>query len=868
MMEQLAERRMQREEEASAGGSGHLNLTMPMSSHGSHPNNHPPQPQEYEDDEEDEEDEDEYDYEEDEEEDESDPMTEEQRMEEGRRMFQIFAARMFEQRVLQAYREKVAQERQRKLLEELEEENRLKEERELRKVKEKERKKDRKRQQKLAKEEERLKREAEKAADEAAQKALEEKKAEEVRKRREEQRQKREAERKAAEEERQRKEEEKKKRQQEEREREIERERKRKEHQERERKKKEEAAKKAKEEKEAREKEAREKREKEERERRAREAKAKKHAEEERIRREDEEKRAAVAATNAAALAAARVQQTLAVTQNSQAAHQYNSPRLTVATPAVPKQPIGTPARPKQTSQQGSVGSSPKTPQVLPRLSSSISPNTPIMQLSMTGANGPPKSVFSQTQFSFAQSSSPMSHTPHTLGPPPGVPSPLADSTFPGLTPMSMNGPGPFHGGMPQRQVMANGMPMYMPGPIPINNPPYRGFPNTNGIQMPVPPAPGLRPVGQAGRGVFMNDLGGLPQPLGSPIPHAGLQMFNHNSPFPMGRTDTIPLGIHTHARQPSGSFDAGAIQRPIPPAPIQRPQSAAQKSDDLSTSSVMVDELSNVLGSRALIDDDGPDIPHFNENISPSARRGSNIFGSRPNMGFGGLFNIGSQGKDPFGTPPIVDWGPPLMHHQPLGSWTNGAGWSDRDTPSRRRRGETRLDQVRLLACKVCQEHSTSSGGNGQPQFLERGLVLKGMSDSAPPGILPIDQREIDDLVEVEGDSQNGGGSFVIDRDQNGNTLIKFEPGDGGAGGVGKQIPIPPGEIGSPSIIGSFPSGAGFSGPIPPMGPPPGIGGVPMGHTAASGIGGAFGNPTAAGGASGGFKFGSVGSNANQFMA
>jgi len=572
-------------------------------------------------------------------------MTEEQRMEEGRRMFQIFAARMFEQRVLQAYREKVAQERQRKLLEELEEENRLKEERELRKVKEKERKKDRKRQQKLAKEEERLKREAEKAAEEAAQKALEEKKAEEVRKRREEQRQKKEAERKVAEEERQRKEEEKKKRQQEEREREIERERKRKEHQERERKKKEEAAKKAKEEKEAREKEAREKREKEERERRAREAKAKKQAEEERMRREDEEKRVAVAATNAAALAAARAQQTLAAAQNSQAAHQYNSPRLTLAAPAIPKQPIGTPARPKQP-QQGSVGSSPKTPQVIPRLGSSILPNTPIMQQSMPGANGPPKSVFSQMQFSVPQSSSPMPHTPHTLGPPPGVPSPLADTTFPGLTQMSMNGPGPFLGGMPQRQVMANGMPMYMQGPMPINNPPYRGFPNTNGIQMPVPPAPGLRPVGQAGRGAFMNDLGGLPQPLGSPIPHAGLPMFNHNAPFPMGRADTIPPGMHAHTRQPSGSFDAGTIQRPIPPAPIQRPQSAAQKSDDLNNSSTIVDELSNVLGSRALIDDDGPDIPPFNENISPSARRGSNIFGSRPNMGFGGLFSIGCKLK------------------------------------------------------------------------------------------------------------------------------------------------------------------------------------------------------------------------------
>jgi len=33
-------------------------------------------------------------------------------MEEGKRMFSIFAARMFEQRVLQAYRERVAQERQ------------------------------------------------------------------------------------------------------------------------------------------------------------------------------------------------------------------------------------------------------------------------------------------------------------------------------------------------------------------------------------------------------------------------------------------------------------------------------------------------------------------------------------------------------------------------------------------------------------------------------------------------------------------------------------------------------------------------------------------------------------------------------------
>jgi hypothetical protein len=44
----------------------------------------------------------------DEDDDEEEVMTEAERMEEGRRMFQIFAARMFEQRVLTAYREKVS----------------------------------------------------------------------------------------------------------------------------------------------------------------------------------------------------------------------------------------------------------------------------------------------------------------------------------------------------------------------------------------------------------------------------------------------------------------------------------------------------------------------------------------------------------------------------------------------------------------------------------------------------------------------------------------------------------------------------------------------------------------------------------------
>lgn len=72
-------------------------------------------------------------------------MTEEQKMEEGKRMFSIFAARMFEQRVLQAYREKVAQERQLQLLRELEDEDKINKEKEAKKQTQNQKKKDKKR---------------------------------------------------------------------------------------------------------------------------------------------------------------------------------------------------------------------------------------------------------------------------------------------------------------------------------------------------------------------------------------------------------------------------------------------------------------------------------------------------------------------------------------------------------------------------------------------------------------------------------------------------------------------------------------------------------------------------------------------------
>ena len=72
------------------------------------------------------------------------PMTEDQKVEEGKKMFSIFAARMFEQRVLQAYREQVAQERQLQLLRELEDEDKATKEREAKKQTQNQKKKDKK----------------------------------------------------------------------------------------------------------------------------------------------------------------------------------------------------------------------------------------------------------------------------------------------------------------------------------------------------------------------------------------------------------------------------------------------------------------------------------------------------------------------------------------------------------------------------------------------------------------------------------------------------------------------------------------------------------------------------------------------------
>lgn len=507
-------------------------------------------------------------------------------MEEGRRMFQIFAARMFEQRVLTAYREKVAQERQRQLLEELEEETRQKEEREQRKLKDKERKRDKRRLQRQAKEEERLKKEAEKAAEEAAKRALEEKKAEEQRKRKEEQRQKREAEKRAQEEERHRKEEEKRKRIAEEKEREAERERKRKEHQERERKKREEAAKKAKEEKEAREREAREQRERDERERRAKEAKAKKEAEQ-----KERERRELLAQTRANAPPAYRSASNLQPASIPPVA--LPSPRAGMATPVVPKATSIAPSPIRTTTNangpNSSISASPQTPQKASRIGVTPTPSTPIPQSTPGAVNQqqPP----STPQFSgpnpmmIPHASSPLPpNLPPNLPHPPGVS--MADLFAQGV-PMGM-GNGHLSGfhqpSFSRLPTNANGLPMYPPPPMAGG---FRGFATPTAIPMQSPNGIRIQPPG---RGMFPP---GYPPPGMSPIaPMPG-------SPFMNNLPPGVP--INTNRTMENGLGHRGSL-----PTPIQRPQSTAPK-DPMFTLDEIIQH--QPLGSSALIGDDIDDI-------------------------------------------------------------------------------------------------------------------------------------------------------------------------------------------------------------------------------------------------------------------
>ena len=707
-------------------------------------------------------------------------------MEEGRRMFQIFAARMFEQRVLTAYREKVARERQDKLLEELEQEDNKKQQQAAKKAKEAQKKKDRAAQKKQAQLEEKAKREAQKAAEEAARQAEEQKKAEEAKRKAEEKRKKKEAQRRAEEEERLRKEAERQRRALEQKEKQAEQERKAREAKERERKLKEEQRRKEQEARELKERETRERREKHEKdkrekEQRAAQAKAEREAKE---KLKQEEKASQKAAATAAAVPTQPAKKQHPVSIPALPQHvptNHASPQIAVATPALPKAP--TPIKPRsvshevprsvsQASHSGSGASQAASPHPLTPVHSSPAPIAPP---SKTPSAGP---------MNAAPSMQPVSPFHTTAKSPPGLPpnpfNNMAGSLMgmqypPGLPPMS-------HGGFGRMQE-----PLFHPGPLNYRPSSIQGPPP--GLGGPIGgrpfPLPSQLPPG----------FGFTPEPM-PPMHHHG---FSHTQ-------SVSPPRPSSHSRQASASFEPSSLEtkgssglgssQPIPigkPAPIGRPASVVhgQRKSELSAD---IDEVSDHLGSSALLDE--TDFP-LEEPISNSVPR---HIAPGPGSISHQLFP-GPPLMDPvFGSPVNPGWGQVSSAFSPPPSFANPA-WAPRPAfgiPAHgmRQPRSITVRQMLVQTCKDLANHAADQNG-----YILLSAIKDHVDSITPPDWDPVVEQDLLDMCETEGNAQNGGGSFETRRDDRGRMSIRFDPNINLAP---TQVPRnvgAPGEIKSPAI-------------------------------------------------------------------
>lgn len=699
-------------------------------------------------------------------------------MEEGRRMFQIFAARMFEQRVLTAYKEKVAKERQQKLLEELEDESRAETLRKAKKAKEAQKRKDKAAQKKQAQAEEKARKEAEKAAEEAARQAEEVRKQEEAKSKAEEKRKKKELQKKAEEEERLRKEAERQRRAHELKERQAEQERKAREAKEREKKLKEEQRLKEKEARDVKERETRERREKHEKdkrekEQRAAQAKAERDAKEKQ-KQEDKAAQKAAALTVPIPTGPSRKQHggvsMPALPQQPPANHA--SPQIAVATPILAQAP--TPLMKSRSLSQEVTRSMSQASHPGSGPSQHASPHAVTPARTSPGPIGPPNKT--------------PSAGPSNAGPPAGPTSPLHSGikSPPGLGqgpfPVAMHPMGMHHHHPPPAMPMA-------PGFSPLHNPMFpsisANFRPPPGGSMPLPP-PGF----------------GVPMGRGFPLPHAppgfqhGESLPSMNSGFPMP-VDAAPGQPSPHSRQASASFEPGSLDlkntntpaQPIArPTPIGRPASIVHGHRHLER--VPPDEdVNNHLGSSALLDDSDEPLGDINPQ-----RRATVAPGPRPPF-------TPAPFMDPvFGSPLGHGWGGPqhMFSHPPPGF--GNAGWPPNPAfgipPPGLRPSQPRSVAVRLILCRACKElENNAADADG---YIDLSLV-KGHVDSINTSE-PVSEAELLDMCETEGNNQNGGGSFDLRHDETtGKVSLRFDATSStvppmGARGVGA-----PGEIGSP---------------------------------------------------------------------
>jgi len=269
------------------------------------------------------------------------------------------------------------------------------------------------------------------------------------------------------------------------------------------------------------------------------------------------------------------------------------------------------------------------------------------------------------------------------------------------------------------------------------------------------------------------------------------------------------PVSAQTHSRHQSASFDKSsfeALTQPIArPAPIGRPSSVVQGQRESShQSSNDVDDLSNHLGSSALLDDSDEPLTS-----STGTRRSSAAPGPMSRQSFtpSTPFSMSSMDSSAFGANPMSSYntwggGPPnpfgtssLPGGSYMGGWgsTNNSGFSSSSTAPGRP-SQPRSVGVRLMLCQACR----NLAGSTRDGFYDIDAIRGQIERINPLREEPVFEKELLEICETEGNSHNGGGVFDVQK-INDRTMIRYEsdlpPNSRPAGA--------PGDIGSPVVGG-----------------------------------------------------------------
>lgn len=142
------------------------------------------------------------------------------------------------------------------------------------------------------------------------------------------------------------------------------------------------------------------------------------------------------------------------------------------------------------------------------------------------------------------------------------------------------------------------------------------------------------------------------------------------------------------------------------------------------------------------------------------------------------------------------------------------GPSWPNRPfgTGASHRTHASRPVAIRLLVIQAIRHLSSTASSEFAPGFYEVNHLLDQVEQLKSPNDPAITLNEMMDICDTEGSSQNGGGSFTIQEDGNGNRYVKFEP-DSTSPLSSHRGSFVPGDIGSPVPASSMPAPFGAPG-------------------------------------------------------